>query len=45
MGDNPEHRDGPQSGSSGDGSGAAIDPLAQTDVKASRAELNGRKSE
>ncbi len=45
MGDNAEHRDGPQSGSSGDDSGAVNGPLTQTDVKASPAELNGRKPE
>ena len=45
MGDNAEHRDGPQSGSSGDDSGAVNDPLTQTDVKASRADFNGRKPE
>ena len=45
MGDNAEHREGPQSGSSGDDSGAVDDPLTQTDGKASRAELDGRKPE
>ena len=45
MGDNAEHRDGPQSGSSEDDSGAVDDPLTQTAVKASRAEFNGRKPE
>jgi hypothetical protein len=45
MGDNAEHRDGPQSGSSGDDSGAVDDPLTQADVRASRAEFNGRKPE
>lgn len=42
MGDNAEHRDGRQSGSSGDDRGAVNDPLTQTDVKAS---FNGRKPE
>ena len=45
MGDNPEHRDGPQSGASGDDSGAVDDPLTQNDVRASRAQFNGRKPE
>ena len=45
MGDNAEHRDGQQSGSSGDDSGAVNDPLNQSDVKASRAVFNGRKPE
>ncbi len=45
MGDNAECRDGPQSGSSGDDCGAVNDQLTQTDVKASRAEFNGRKPE
>ena len=45
MGDNAEHREGPQSGSSGDDSGAVTDALTQTDVKAPRAEFNGRKPE
>ena len=44
MGDNAEHRAGPQSGSSGD-DWAVNDPLTQIDVKASPAEFNGRKSE
>ncbi len=45
MGANAEHRDGPQSDSSGDASGAVNDPRRQTDAKASRAEFNGRKPE
>ena len=43
MGDNAEHRDSPQAGSSGDDSGAANDPLTQIGVTASQAEFNGRK--
>ena len=45
MGDNAEHRDGRRSGSTRDDSGAVNDTLTQTDVKASRAEFNGRKPE
>ena len=45
MGPNAEHRDGPDSGSSGYDSAAANDEPTQTDVRASRAELNGRKPE
>ena len=45
MGDNAEHRDSPQAGSSGDDGGAVNDPLTQTDVNASRPEFNGRKPE
>ena len=45
MGDNADYRDGPQSCSAGGDSGAVHDPLTQTDVKASRAEFNGRKPE
>ncbi len=45
MGDNAEHRDNPQSGSSGDDSGGGSTPAHETDVKASRAEFNGRKPE
>ena len=45
MGDNAEHRDGPESGCSGSGSGAVNEPLSQTDVRASRAKFNGRKPE
>ena len=45
MGDDAEHRDGPQSRSFRDDRGAVNDPLTQTDVKASRAEFNGRKPE
>ena len=44
MGVNAEQQDGPQSGFSGDHSGAVNDPLTQTDVKDSRAEFNGRKA-
>ncbi len=43
MGGNAEHRDGPQSGSSGDDSDAVDDPVTKTDVKPSRVEFNGRK--
>ena len=45
MADNADHRDGPQSGSSGDDSGTVKDPLTQTGVRASGAALNGRKPE
>lgn len=43
MGDNAEHRHGPQSGSSGGRQRGGQRPLTETDVKASRAESNGRK--
>ncbi len=45
MGDNAEHPNGPQSASSGDDRGSVNVPLTQIDVKASRAEFNGRKPE
>ena len=45
MGDNADHRDGPQQGFSGHDNGAVSDPLTQTDVNASWAVLNGRRSE
>ena len=44
MGDNAEHRDGPQSGYSGDGSGAVNVPLTQTHAK-SRADFQVQKPE
>lgn len=42
MGDNAEHRDGPQSGSFGDDSAGVNDPNTQTAVKPSRAEFSAR---
>ena len=45
MGDDAEHRGGPQLGSSRDDSGTVNDPLTQTDVKAPRAKFDGRKPE
>ena len=41
MGDNAEHRDGPQPASSG----AVSHPLTQGDVKAARANFDGRSLE
>ena len=45
MGDNVEHRDGRQSGSSGSDSGAVDDPQTQIDPKALRSAFNGRTPE
>ena len=45
MGDNADGRAGPQSGSSGNDSGAVDDPLTQTDVKVSRSGFDCRKPE